>query len=230
MNLWRPEWTRLTARRSTLIKIPSSVLFLALFFSHCYGTVLVPTAGSWFGAPPASFVQGIPFQVLFVAYCLGVSCPNTVGTSLFSSFPMVWGTPWSKYRWKIFCAHALFVPYRLGSTCPDTLLWGESFCSNVFRRLDLFACLPCWHGFVMFLVRGLCSVYLAFTLAMGTPSLVSIPSLIFAPFEESSSSYPCHVEGFFLELLSRMPYFISGHPLECFLYATSVLRLLPLFI
>jgi len=49
------------------------------------------------------------------------------------------------------------------------------------------------------------SVYLAFTLAIGTPSLASFPFLIFAPFEESSSSYPCYIEGFFLELPSRMP-------------------------
>ena len=42
-------------------------------------------------------------------------------------------------------------------------------------------------------------------LAMGTTSLVLIPFLIFAPFEESSSSYPHHVEGFFLELPSHMP-------------------------
>src|SRR5712671_3420183 len=75
----------------------------------------------------------------------------------------------------------------------------------MFRRLDPFARLPCCHGFVMFLIRGLCSVYLAFTLAMGTPSLASIPFLIFAPFEGSSSSYPCHVEGFFLELPSCVP-------------------------
>jgi len=75
----------------------------------------------------------------------------------------------------------------------------------MFRRLDPFARLPCWHGFVMFLVRGLCSMYLAFTLAMGTSSLALILFLIFAPFEESSSSYPHHVEGFFLELPSHMP-------------------------
>jgi len=82
----------------------------------------------------------------------------------------------------------------------------------MFRRLDPFAHLPCWHGFVMFLIRGLCSVYLAFTLAMGTPSLALIPFLIFAPFEESSSSYPRHVEGFFLELPSRMPTLFWGVP------------------
>src|SRR5712672_2857955 len=80
----------------------------------------------------------------------------------------------------------------------------------MFRRLDPFACLPCWHGFVMFLVRGLCSVYLAFTLAMGTPSLASIPFLIFTPFEESSSSYPHHVEGFFFKLPLHMPTLFWG--------------------
>jgi len=30
------------------------------------------------------------------------------------------------------------------------------------------------------------------------------------PFDRSSSSYPCHVEGFFLELLSRMPALFWG--------------------
>jgi len=54
----------------------------------------------------------------------------------------------------------------------------------MFRRLDPFARLPCWHDFVMFLVRGLCSMY---------------------SFAESSSSYPRHVEGFFLEFPSHMP-------------------------
>jgi len=55
-------------------------------------------------------------------------------------------------------------------------------------------------------------MYLAFTLAMGTPSLASIPFLIFASFEESSSSYPHHVEGLFLELPSRMPTLFWGVP------------------
>src|SRR5712675_1881183 len=37
-------------------------------------------------------------------------------------------------------------------------------------------------------------------------SFVSVdPILIFVPFEGSSSSCPCCIEGFFLELLSRMP-------------------------
>src|SRR5712671_2851843 len=89
-------------------------------------------------------------------------------------------------------------------------------------------------AFVIFLVcRDFCSIYLAlYFWQEGTPSLVSIPFLIFVPFEGSSSSCPCCIEGFFLELLPRMPSFILGHPVECLsclasVYAMLVLWLLP---
>jgi len=89
-------------------------------------------------------------------------------------------------------------------------------------------------AFVIFLVcRDFCSIYLAlYFWQEGTPSLVSIPFLIFVPFEGSSSSCPCCIEGFFLELLPRMPSFILGRPVECLsclasVYAMLVLWLLP---
>src|SRR5712675_2243228 len=71
----------------------------------------------------------------------------------------------------------------------------------MFRRLDPVARLSCCRGFVVFLVcRDFCSMYLAFY--SGKKVLLR---LIFVPFEGSSSSCPCCIEGFFLELLSRMP-------------------------
>jgi len=74
-----------------------------------------------------------------------------------------------------FCGVNLFAPMFLGDlTCLHAFLAGMALsCSS----LEDFV--PCT---------------LLFTLAMGTPSLASIPFLIFAPFEESSSSYPRHVE------------------------------------
>src|SRR5712671_2584875 len=84
---------------------------------------------------------------------------------------------------------------------------------------------------VVFLIRGLCSMYLAFILA-SRYSFVSIdPILIFIPSDGSSSSCPCHIEDFFLELLSHMPTLSWGVQWSACLsglrYMMSVLRLLP---
>ena len=47
---------------------------------------------------------------------------------------------------------------------------------------------------------------------------------IFVPYEGSSSFCPHCIEGFFLELLPRMPSFILGRPVECLSCLASVTR------
>src|SRR5712672_4258243 len=80
----------------------------------------------------------------------------------------------------------------------------------MFRRLD-FVCMPFLLAWlVVFLVRGLCSLYLAFCSSNGYSFICIDPVSIFAPFEGSSSSYSHHVEGFFLELLLCMPALSQG--------------------
>jgi len=167
-------------------------LVLALFFSCCYGTVLVLTAGSWFLCHPSLLLFR---EFLFKCYSLpivwGFLALIIIGRScaLFScgSSPMVWGILAPTLLEGLVCNFAC---------CPSPIAWGipwsntvEKFryllvnlCSNRSGGFDLVARLSCWHGFIVFLIRGPCSVYLAFTLA-SRYSFVSVDLvLIFVPF------------------------------------------------
>ena len=120
----------MTARRSMLIQIPSSVLFSAFLL-----LLLAPSWSLLLKVDLARHLFPLSREFLFKCYSLLIAWGFLVPTPLECLVQ--------------------FVPYGFGEFLVLIPFCGVNLFAPMFRRLDLFARLPRWHGFVMFLVRGL---------------------------------------------------------------------------